>query len=917
MGQASRYPPSLKGPDVARTMRETGVTIVPAVPQLMVGFDRWNPCAHGESAGAAPLAARALRAAGAAAAAARLEPRTAAVPARPPGGRAAPEAPRIGWRRARPGRGAPAVVARLQHRRGLRLDRDGPTISFDSPEHPCFGSVGLPLPGLELRLTEPDASGVGEIVVRSPSLFDGYLTIPTPPRGCCTTAGSTRAISPARPRRPAVRDGPLEGSDRARQRQERLPARGRGAPRREHLHQGVVRARPGGRWPARHREAPRGAGPRPRGAAPRGRHAARGDAARRGQPDRRQAALAPPRGGHHGAERAAAAHRNRQAQALRGRAGVARSARGSADAGRVAGDRRARTGEPVVARGRAGARLLAGAGCEGPARERHRARPRSRLAGARRGARRARGGARHRPARGLRGRGDDGGRPAGLGGYADGERRGGECRFPPVDARHGLADDALAPARPARRGAVPDRRVGDPGTARAAVLRLPGAWPRAAAAGGLSRVPEPRLLPRRGGHHAGAAAARAAARVVLRRRRDLLAPAAAPARPDGERDPDRPGGRAQGDARGGWRGAALGPSAGPLPRGRARPRGRATRVPARRRDPGACRQSTNRADLARGRRSPAAAPHALAAPRRARLGALRRAARVRGRGRGAGPRGGAHRAAARAGAGAWRGAGSRGALRRRIRRDPALVHRELVLEALGSLGAAPENEGSNPERAASRPGFAEISKALPPRTVRPAAGRLPRVDRALRRPWPNTRYTCQDDTCLARSGGTMKTKLTLTIDEELDTSSEAGGAISRTLAVTAGRERATRHPGRGGVLLLEPLARTLPPGGARERAVSCPCEKAPVIILLEHSTCCWTWRSTALLTSWPRGVCWITSRRGPDRHSWPGIRSRTLLPGIAAQRPNGYPRARWPTALVLPRWPRPPRRVCVWHVASR
>ena len=36
------------------------------------------------------------------------------------------------------------------------------------------GSVGKPLPGVEVRIAEPDASGVGEVIARGPNVMLGY-----------------------------------------------------------------------------------------------------------------------------------------------------------------------------------------------------------------------------------------------------------------------------------------------------------------------------------------------------------------------------------------------------------------------------------------------------------------------------------------------------------------------------------------------------------------------------------------------------------------------------------------------------------------------------------------------------------------------------------------------------------------------
>ena len=36
------------------------------------------------------------------------------------------------------------------------------------------GTVGKPLPGVEVRISEPDATGVGEVIARGPNVMLGY-----------------------------------------------------------------------------------------------------------------------------------------------------------------------------------------------------------------------------------------------------------------------------------------------------------------------------------------------------------------------------------------------------------------------------------------------------------------------------------------------------------------------------------------------------------------------------------------------------------------------------------------------------------------------------------------------------------------------------------------------------------------------
>lgn len=58
---------------------------------------------------------------------------------------------------------------------GYGLTEAGPVISANRPDDPVvLGSVGQAIPGVEIRIHEPDGEGVGEILARSPCLCSGY-----------------------------------------------------------------------------------------------------------------------------------------------------------------------------------------------------------------------------------------------------------------------------------------------------------------------------------------------------------------------------------------------------------------------------------------------------------------------------------------------------------------------------------------------------------------------------------------------------------------------------------------------------------------------------------------------------------------------------------------------------------------------
>lgn len=81
------------------------------------------------------------------------------------------------------------------------LTEAGPVAAVDGAEKlawaPADGDlVGRPLPGVELSLADPDEHGVGEVLVRSPSLSVGYLGEPARPRGDALRTGDLGRLMP-------------------------------------------------------------------------------------------------------------------------------------------------------------------------------------------------------------------------------------------------------------------------------------------------------------------------------------------------------------------------------------------------------------------------------------------------------------------------------------------------------------------------------------------------------------------------------------------------------------------------------------------------------------------------------------------------------------------------------------------------
>jgi len=61
---------------------------------------------------------------------------------------------------------------------GYGLTESSPMVAVNKDRYSKAASVGLPLPGTEIRIEEPDANGIGEIVCRSDSVMLGYFEDP-------------------------------------------------------------------------------------------------------------------------------------------------------------------------------------------------------------------------------------------------------------------------------------------------------------------------------------------------------------------------------------------------------------------------------------------------------------------------------------------------------------------------------------------------------------------------------------------------------------------------------------------------------------------------------------------------------------------------------------------------------------------
>src|SRR5678815_4274060 len=59
---------------------------------------------------------------------------------------------------------------------GYGLTEASPVLTVTRPENRMLtGSVGRPLPGVEVKIVEPDSIGVGEVIARGPNVMLGYF----------------------------------------------------------------------------------------------------------------------------------------------------------------------------------------------------------------------------------------------------------------------------------------------------------------------------------------------------------------------------------------------------------------------------------------------------------------------------------------------------------------------------------------------------------------------------------------------------------------------------------------------------------------------------------------------------------------------------------------------------------------------
>ncbi|MFB3818647.1 MAG: AMP-binding protein [Candidatus Methylomirabilales bacterium] len=172
------FPASLRGPDLLACMRDTGVTVLVGVPQLFYMLHK----GIFDEIGRRPLLVRLLLRG-------LLRLSGALRPSGPNLGRLIFGAVhrRFGGKiRLMVSGGArldPAVMRDFLalgfvFSEGYGLTETAPVVAFNPLRRVKPGSVGIPLPGVEVRIEQPGAEGVGEIAIRGGNVMRGYYKQP-------------------------------------------------------------------------------------------------------------------------------------------------------------------------------------------------------------------------------------------------------------------------------------------------------------------------------------------------------------------------------------------------------------------------------------------------------------------------------------------------------------------------------------------------------------------------------------------------------------------------------------------------------------------------------------------------------------------------------------------------------------------
>ena len=171
---------SLKGPDIMRTMREEGVTILVGVPQLYLLVWKGIMARIDSLSGWKRLITRAVF--------------TIVRGIRKCMGF---NAGRVVFKKVHREFGVklrfftsggakldPSVASAMEALgftilEGYGLTETSPIATFNLPGKKRIGSAGMAIEGVEIRIDNPDASGVGDVVIRGPNVMRGYYKNPT------------------------------------------------------------------------------------------------------------------------------------------------------------------------------------------------------------------------------------------------------------------------------------------------------------------------------------------------------------------------------------------------------------------------------------------------------------------------------------------------------------------------------------------------------------------------------------------------------------------------------------------------------------------------------------------------------------------------------------------------------------------
>lgn len=83
-----------------------------------------------------------------------------------------------GGARLEPALGRGLAKAGFKITEGYGLTETSPVVTFNPIERVKFGSVGVPIPGVQIKINNPDSAGIGEILIKGPNVMKGYFKHP-------------------------------------------------------------------------------------------------------------------------------------------------------------------------------------------------------------------------------------------------------------------------------------------------------------------------------------------------------------------------------------------------------------------------------------------------------------------------------------------------------------------------------------------------------------------------------------------------------------------------------------------------------------------------------------------------------------------------------------------------------------------